>query len=188
MTYKNDSMQLDTHLPVKEVMRSRVNTIDHMATVAQAASLMCSHDASGSCIVLCDRIPLGIVTEQDINCKVVARDKKPGSILVKEIMTTPLITLHGDKTVEEAARLMTQKQVRRLPLVDDHGIVIGIVTVRDIVAVATTINELMENLIEINRNDEGQFGMCSKCGKMTDQLLNADNMLLCPSCYEEEKI
>lgn len=188
MTYKNDSMQLDMHLPIKEVMRSPVKTIDHMATVAEAASRMCRKEASGSCIVLCDTIPLGIVTEQDINCKVVARDKKPGNVLVRDIMTTPLITLHGDKTIEDAARLMTQKRVRRLPLVDDYGIVIGIVTVRDIVAVATTINELMENLIEINRSDEGQFGMCSKCGKMTDQLLNADNMLLCPSCYDEEKI
>ncbi|MBN1166652.1 MAG: CBS domain-containing protein [Methanospirillaceae archaeon] len=188
MTYKNDSMQLETHLPVKEVMRSHVNTIDDNATVAEAALRMCSKEPSGSCIVLRDSIPVGIVTEQDINCKVVARDKKPGKVLVKEIMTTPLITLHGDKTVEEAARLMTQKRVRRLPLVDDHGEVIGIVTVRDIVAVATTINELMENLIEINRSGEGEFGMCSRCGKMTDQLRNADSQLLCPACYEEERL
>lgn len=143
MSYNSDTIHLETKVPVREIMRTNPKTIDYHATVAHAAKKMCSKEPSGSCIVLRDGIAAGIVTEQDINCKVVARDLRPSDVHVSEIMTSPLITIGTDKTVEDAAHLMIRSRVRRLPIINEKGVVIGIVSVRDIVAVNTEINELM---------------------------------------------
>jgi len=82
--------------------------------------------------------------------------------------------------------MMIKHRVRRLPVVDDVNRVIGIVTVRDILTVSTEINELMADLVEINRLEEVEVGVCSRCGQMSDDLRRIDNNLLCPSCREEE--
>src|SRR5690606_19967411 len=161
-------------------------TVGYEGTVARAAMLMC-RDEVGSCIVLGrDNLPLGIVTEEEINCKGVAKDLKPGAILAHEIMSTPLITVSADKSVKDAAHMMIRHRVRRLPVVDEGNKVIGIVTVRDILTVSTEINELMTDLVEINRLEEVEVGTCSRCGQMSDDLRRTDNLMLCPSCREEE--
>ena len=67
-------------VPLKEIMHHNPTTINWGSTVAKAAARMC-HDDVGSCIVLKRNLPVGIVTEQDINCKVVARDSKPSSAM-----------------------------------------------------------------------------------------------------------
>jgi signal-transduction protein with cAMP-binding, CBS, and nucleotidyltransferase domain len=188
MTYGKETIQLETMVPVRDIMRRNPKTIDYRATVADAARRMCSKDTSGSCIVLKDSAAVGIVTELDINCKVVAKDSRPSEVLVHEIMTSPLITLNVDKTVEEAAHLMIKNRVRRLPIVNEHGTVIGIVSVRDIMAVATEINELIGELVVINQAEDDTSGMCSRCGRMSDDLKNIDGSFICSTCSEEDRI
>ena len=188
MSYNSDTIQLESKVPVREIMRTNPKTIDYHATVAHAARKMCSKDPSGSCIVLRDGVAVGIVTEQDINCKVVARDLRPSEVHVSEIMTSPLITIGTDKTVEDAAHLMIRNRVRRLPIINDKGVVIGIVSVRDIVAVSTEINELMSELVVINRADDISSGMCSRCGQMSDELTSIDGSLICPNCMEDDRL
>lgn len=181
----SDTIRFETRVSVRDVMRSDPTTIEHNETVAKAAMAMC-RDEVGSCIVLENSLPAGIVTEEDINCKVVARDRKPGSVLVNEVMSTPLITIGADKAVRDAAHMMIKNRVRRLPVVNEEKKVIGIVTVRDILSVSTEINELMNDLVEINREDVVEVGMCNRCGQMSDDLRRIDNVMLCPSCREEE--
>ncbi|HWQ68009.1 MAG TPA: CBS domain-containing protein [Methanospirillum sp.] len=188
MTYTNETIKLETRVPVRDIMKRNPKTIDYRATVADAARKMCNKDTSGSCIVLKENSAVGIVTEQDINCKVVAKDIKPSEAYVHEIMTSPLITLGIDQTVEEAAHLMIKNRVRRLPVINEKGVVIGIVSVRDIVAVSTEINELMGELVEINRAEDVESGMCSRCGMMSEILHNIDGSLICPSCSDEDRL
>jgi signal-transduction protein with cAMP-binding, CBS, and nucleotidyltransferase domain len=180
----SDTIRFDTRVPLKEVMRRNPTTIRFEEPVARAAMAMC-RDEVGSCIVLQDNLPVGIVTEEDINCKVVAKDKRPGMVSVHEIMSTPLITIGSDKSVRDAAHMMIRNRVRRLPVVEENK-VIGIVTVRDILTVSTEINELMNDLIEINRLEEVEVGLCSRCGQMSDDLRKLDTTMLCPSCREED--
>lgn len=66
--------------------------------------------------------------------------------------------------------------------------VIGIVTVRDILTIATEVNELLADLIEINREEEYAMGICDRCGNMSDALSRVDNLMLCPACREEEQL
>lgn len=185
MKKTSDSIRFETRVQLKEVMKGNPTTIQSDASVARAAMAMC-RDEVGSCIVLRNNLPIGIVTEEDINCKVVAKDKKPGAIKVSEVMSTPLITIRSDKTVRDAAHMMIRNRVRRLPVVDEKNRVIGIVTVRDILTVSTEINELMNDLIEINRLEEIEVGLCSRCGQMSDDLRRNDTVMLCTSCREED--
>src|SRR5690554_6910777 len=119
MMNNSDAIRFETRIPVREVMQSHPTTIDVSETVARAAQIMC-RDEVGSCIVLQNNLPTGIVTEEDINCKVVAKDLKPGDIHVSEIMSTPLITIGADKLVGDAAVMMVKHRVRRLPVVEDQ--------------------------------------------------------------------
>lgn len=183
----NSKIHLETDIPVKEIMRVNVKTIDYNASVVDAACKMCSRDVAGSCIVLKHNIPIGIVTEQDINCKVVAKNKSPGETLVKEIMTEPLITIQQNESVEQAIKMMAQNRVRRLVVVNAEQKLIGIITVRDILSLGVTINELVHDLAEINCVTE-EGGICARCERMSNELYSIDNQLLCPDCREDEAI
>ena len=183
---KRDTMKVETRVPLREIMRSRPTTIDHNASVTKAAATMC-HDEVGSCIVLQNNLPIGIITEQDINCKVVAKDIKPSTIQVNTVMSTPLITIPVEKNVGDAAQMMVKHHVRRLPIVEGKTVV-GIVTVRDLLSVASEINEIMQDLMSINREDIVEMGVCDRCTQMSDDLRRIDSLMLCPLCREEEKL
>ncbi|MDD1679660.1 MAG: CBS domain-containing protein [Methanomicrobiales archaeon] len=179
-------MEVETRVPLREVMQSHPTTIDYHANVAKAASAMC-HDEVGSCIVLQNNLPIGIITEQDINCKVVAKDIQPSAIQVSTVMSTPLITISVDKTVGDAGQMMVKHHVRRLPVVEGKKVV-GIVTVRDLLSIASEINEIMQELMAINRDDIVEMGVCDRCSMMSDDLRRVDSLMLCSSCREEEKL
>jgi signal-transduction protein with cAMP-binding, CBS, and nucleotidyltransferase domain len=187
MKKTSNAIRFETRVPLGDVMKRNPAMIGIEATVADAAKAMC-HEEVGSVIIIKQNKPIGIVTEEDINCKVVAKDLKPSTVRVNKIMSTPLITVSADKTVGDAAHMMVKHKVRRLPVVDEHNKVIGIVTVRDLLTVASELNDLLEDLIEINREEIIEPGMCSRCSQMSDDLKRVDNMMLCPRCREEDNI
>ena len=187
MKKTTDTIRFETRVPIGEVMTRNPTMIDITATVAKAAKVMCQ-EGVGSVIILDHNKPIGIVTEEDINCKVVAKDLKPSKVHVNEIMSTPLITVSADKTSGDAARMMVKYKVRRLPVVDEHHKVIGIVTVRDLLTVSTELNDLLEDLIVINREDIIEQGLCDRCNQMSDDLKRVDGVMVCPRCREEDNI
>ena len=184
---KMNTGHFETRMPIREVMRYITTSIDSEASVFKAAEKMC-RDEVGSCIVLQNNVPVGIITEQDINCKVVAKNFKPSDVYVSKVMSTPLITINPKSTVGDAAHMMVKNKVRRLPVVDNDK-VIGIVTVRDLLSAANEMNEILSELIEVNRDvDEMIMGVCDECGAMTDDLKSVDNRMLCPGCRMEERL
>jgi len=187
MKKTSNAIQFETRVPLREVMRRNPAMIDIEASVAKAAKLMCQEEV-GSVIILRHNLPIGIVTEEDINCKVVAKDLKPSKVQVNDIMSTPLITVSAEKTVGDAAHMMVKHKVRRLPVVDEDKKVIGIVTVRDLLTISNELNELLTDLIEINREELVEPGMCNRCSQMSDDLKRVDNVMLCARCREEENI
>ena len=73
------------------------------------------------------RIPVGIITERDIIFRVVAQNRGPFKVKLKDIMSAPIITIDEDKSVEEAMAILNKHKINRLPVVHDSSI-IGIVT------------------------------------------------------------
>jgi CBS domain-containing protein len=115
---------------VKEIMRKDVIVMDGSKSVLEAVKLMAKSDVS-SVIVSKDDSIVGIVTERDVVRKVVAEQFEPDEILLENIMTTPLITISQEATVEDASKAMVTYGIRRLPVVDEERLE-GIVTATDI--------------------------------------------------------
>jgi CBS domain-containing protein len=118
-------------LQVKDVMVTNLVTIEEWATAKKAAELMNRHDI-GCLLVVNRNEPVGIVTERDMLKRVVLKLRNPRRIRVNHIMSTPLITCNSEIEVRDAVRLMNERRIKRLPVVDE-GRLLGLVSTTDVV-------------------------------------------------------
>lgn len=116
---------------VRDVMTKDVIVADPEWSVLDAARKMAAKRIGGLVVVRAGR-PVGLVTERDILWKVTAKERNSKKVQVKEIMTSPVVTIAPLSTLRAAARIMIGHNVRRLVVTRlDH--VEGIVTARDVV-------------------------------------------------------
>jgi CBS domain-containing protein len=100
------------------------------ATAFDAAKQMASENR-GSIVVLDGVVPVAIVTESDLFKKVVAKNLSAKELLVRDLMSSPLISIGPEEPLRMAARLMSEKHIRRLPVVENNRLV-GILTASDL--------------------------------------------------------
>jgi CBS domain-containing protein len=101
-------------------------------TVRTAAARM-GERGVGTLVVIGDgREPIGIVTDRDIAVRCVAAGLDPDEVSVAEIMSAPLNSIHEDMAIDAALRRMSGMHVRRCPVVDDAGALVGILAVDDV--------------------------------------------------------
>jgi CBS domain-containing protein len=100
-------------------------------SIVDAAKVMRGEDAGIAPIVDGDRL-VGVVTDRDIAVRVVAAGRDPLETKVEEIASARLITIDPDQDLDEALRLMAEHQVRRLPVVEEDGKLVGIVAQGDV--------------------------------------------------------
>jgi CBS domain-containing protein len=129
-------------MKIKEIMH-KIIKITSEATIAQAAEIMDKKNI-GSILVDKEGRLVGIVTERDILRKIVAKGEDYNVSKVKDIMTSPLITIDAESTLEQANKLMQKEKIRRLLLTEKLEIV-GIITARDI---ATSIRYSLAHRIK----------------------------------------
>ncbi len=116
---------------VDSIMRKGVKTIDPDATVLDAAMSL-SVLSDGCLVVTRDNSVIGILTETDIIGKVIANEADPGKVYVKDIMSTPVITVNANASLVKAAELITEYNIRRLVVVDDSGGFVGLMSTEDL--------------------------------------------------------
>lgn len=116
---------------VRELMSSNPRSIESDQPVVEAAKIMRDEDVGLVPVVEGERL-LGTVTDRDIAIRVIAEQKDPSSIQVREIASTNLVTVDPQQDLDEALRLMAQHQVRRLPVVEEDGRLVGIVAQADV--------------------------------------------------------
>ncbi|WP_336361896.1 CBS domain-containing protein [Halalkalicoccus salilacus] len=119
-------------LPVQTVMQHPVRTIRPNATVVTAARDLYDHDV-GSLVVTQEstKTPIGIVTKSDINM-VIAEGKIAHEISAEEIMSTPVISVSTTNTVQTAAELMRDHSIKKLPVTDETGELVGMLAASDL--------------------------------------------------------
>jgi CBS domain-containing protein len=116
---------------IREVMTSKVCSIDVDKPVAYAAKMMRDEDVGLAPIVDGDRL-VGTLTDRDIAVRVVAEGRDPQSTTVRDVASTDLVTVDPAQDLDEALRLMAQHQVRRLPVVEEDGRLVGVLAQADI--------------------------------------------------------
>lgn len=119
---------------------AHVFTTSKDATVLQAALLMNEHQV-GSLVVLEDDRVIGLFTERDLLCRVVAEQRDPAITAVGEVMTTEVACCTPQTTLEEARGAMKNRRVRHLPLVDGEQRLQGVISIGDLNAFATSDHE-----------------------------------------------
>ena len=118
-------------MSLERICSKTVVTISPDATVLEAAKLM--HSKHIGCLVVTDDSrPTGILTDRDIVLKLVAGEKRPGETAVKNIMTANPTMVNVNYDVLDAVRLMRNRGVRRLPVIDEHRHLLGIITLDDV--------------------------------------------------------
>ncbi|MGB7816309.1 MAG: CBS domain-containing protein [Methylotenera sp.] len=122
-------------MTIGAICNREVITVQRDATVLHAAMLMRQYHV-GDVVVIENRkdvtVPIGIVTDRDVVIEVVATELDTAVITVGDIMVASLAVVKDSVGVLEAIQLMTGKGVRRLPVVDDGGSLMGIVTLDDL--------------------------------------------------------
>jgi len=116
---------MEVAMKVKELMTQDPATLGPNATIGEAATLMKQEDC-GSIPIVDDGRLVGIVTDRDIVVRAIAAGKEPKRTRISEIMSADPITVRPDDSVDEAEQAMRERQVRRLPVVED-GRLVGII-------------------------------------------------------------
>jgi CBS domain-containing protein len=121
--------EIDTS--IRNVMTPNPTAVEPSTPVVEAARIMKNQDIGPVPIVEGERL-VGVVTDRDIVLRVIAEQKDPQSTTVGDIASTDLVTIDPQQSLDEALRLMAQNQVRRLPVVEEDGRLVGIVAQADI--------------------------------------------------------
>jgi CBS domain-containing protein len=132
---------------VKDAMTSNPCTIDSDQTVSYAAKMMRDENVGMAPIVEGDRL-VGTLTDRDIAVRVVAEGRDPQTVKVREVASKDLITIDPQQDLDEALRLMASHQVRRLPVVEEDGRVVGVLAQADVAETAKEkkVGEMVEEI------------------------------------------
>ncbi len=139
------------HSRVRDVMTTSVVTVDRITPYKEIARLLVEHQISGVPVLTLGRHVAGVVSEADL---IAARDKSAATrklwtgvprygtdrsrlarLTAEKLMTAPAVTIHPDATVAAAAKSMTSHHVKRLPVTDGDGKLVGLVSRRDLLNV-----------------------------------------------------
>ncbi|AHF99286.1 hypothetical protein HALLA_10875 [Halostagnicola larsenii XH-48] len=201
---------METELSVTDVLTTEYVGVSESDTVLGAVQLM--REERVSCVlVLRGSEPVGIVTEWDVLGLVAAEDDA-AETEIGSVMSTPVVSVRGDRALTDAADLMARENIRNL-VIEDEGDVLGVLTQRDVIAAAgsfqaTTARSVtgtqqtrghlgtsasVTESLDSRRSDETEIspnggdeystqGICEACGSLADSLWEANGQLLCADC------
>lgn len=115
---------------VQEIMTKKIEKINLEETVLEACKKFKQYNL-GSLVVQDEELIVGIITERDIILKIILENKNPKSVLVRNIMTPNIKTIHALAKIEEASEMMKENNIKKLPVVYNNNLV-GILTETDI--------------------------------------------------------
>jgi len=136
-------------LLVRDFMSANVKTVRVDATVKEAVSKMNKFRIS-SIIVMKGNRPVGIITERDILERIVEPCMEPTAVKAKDIMSSPVISTRPDVSIEDVAKLMAAKKIKKLAVIENDKLV-GIVTSMDLMKASPKLISLHEELSQTKR-------------------------------------
>jgi CBS domain-containing protein len=166
-------------VPAGSIARRELITVDEGGSVLEAARLMVQNNR-GSVLATRSGEPVGILTERDILKKVVAKSLDPSTTKVKDVMTSPPITVDYNMPLREAIDLMVRKGLRRM-LVTQNDRIVGIFTMRDILKHTRTCLHCGKEIMSILESKTPEPFVECECGSRYHTKC-AETVVNCVSC------
>lgn len=146
---------------VGKVCTRKVATISPQDSVVDAARAMRKHHV-GNLVVVTERdghsVPTGIITDRDLVVGVIATEAhRLLALSISEIVTGPVITARDDEEVAEVLAKMTEHMIRRIPIVDEHGALVGIFTLDDMLQILAGDVGSIAALVRMQRRRESNW-------------------------------
>ncbi len=133
-------------LLVRDVMTKDVRVVRPDTSVKEVVATMNKFNI-GSIVVVQGERPVGIITERDILKRIVEPCLDPETVTARQIMTSPVVTIDENASINEAAKLMAKKGVKRLLVTRNNDELVGIITFTDIVAKVPDMLSILEELV-----------------------------------------
>lgn len=138
-------------MQVREIMSTDVQVTSPDATLKDAASAMQKRDFGALPVGENDRL-VGMITDRDIVVNAVASGKDPKKVSVREVMSKSIHCCFEDQPIDEAARIMSEKQIRRLPVLNSDKRLVGIVSLGDFAVSSRDLEKSGRTLSEISKD------------------------------------
>ncbi|MFC2135634.1 cyclic nucleotide-binding/CBS domain-containing protein [Bacteroidota bacterium] len=179
---------MKTGIKIVDAMTNKPIIASTDLTSTECAKLMRKYNV-GSVLVKEGKDIIGIITEQDLVNKVLAKAKNPDDLTARDIMEKNLITISPDKDIYDAMIEMRNNDIRKLP-VQENGRIVGFLTMKDIVKIEPQLFDLMIENISIREEKnkpilaagKSEEGMCESCGNFSYRLKDDAGIKLCPNC------
>lgn len=123
------------------IARTPLVTVKQEASVMEAVGTM-AEESIGAIVVIEGNRLVGIFSERDLLLRVVSEKRDPERTLIRDVMTSPVETIHRDSTVDDALKVMLEKHIRHLPILDRDGRLSGMISMRSL------LNEKVEDLTD----------------------------------------
>jgi CBS domain-containing protein len=133
-------------MKIKDILTKDPHVIRPDAMICEAAKMMKQCDIG--MLPVCDGQRLmGSITDRDLTIRAVAEGRDPLSTRVKDVMTPNVFWCYDDQNLEDAAQLMEERQIRRLPIVNRRKELVGIISLGDL-ALRSNNERLAEEVLE----------------------------------------
>ena len=182
---------MKTGYKVHDCMTTRPISVSSDTSLAEGAEIMAKNHV-GALVIKDDHNSKGLITEQDIVRKVLARGINPLTKKVKDFMEKELITISPNDDIYDALIKMRDSNIRHLPVVE-NGKMIGLLTLKDILKIEPQLFELLVEKFElreetrkpINRIIERE-AICQGCGAYVENVTKVKGSLFCERCAKEQ--
>jgi CBS domain-containing protein len=135
----------------KDLMTANPQCCTAETPLNEVANLMVENDCGEIPVVDTAKKLIGVVTDRDIVCRIVAKGQNPSAMTAQDAMTQPVISVTEDSSLEDVLSLMEEHQIRRVPVVDASGVCCGIIAQAD-VALSAEESETGEMVREVSRD------------------------------------
>lgn len=137
-------------MPIQDLAREAVVSESPDTPVSELAQRM-RDESVGSVVITNDRTPTGIVTDRDLTTRVLAESADPNDQTARDIMTEDLCAVNPSAGFYEAAQVMSENGVRRLPVCDETDELVGIITADDLTELLADENQQLASVIQAQR-------------------------------------
>lgn len=183
---------IKTGFRVCDAMTRKPIAVRPDTTAKEAAALMQEKDV-GSLVVKDGETLSGYITEQGIVHKIVAKNRNPEKVRVKDIMITNVAVIEPSKDIFEALMKMRDLDIKQLPVVDkENNKLVGLLTLKDILKIQPQLFELLAEKFSLREEDRKPIfmakqmeGTCDACGQYFNELYEKEGQFLCADCRKK---